>query len=204
VAEGVLDLLCGYRDQGHEVWLELGLQSGFDATLARINRGHGFGEFREAASAARGRGLQVCTHLILGLPGETDWHYRESLRRVFEVGTDGLKLHPLHVVKGTQLANQWRLGQYQPLSMTDYVRAVADLVELAPAQTVFHRLTGTAAPAVLLAPDWCAKKWAVLNALERELARRGCRPGQGRARYPGLEEAAQSDQRIQRRAVSAP
>ena len=85
---------------------------------------------------------------------------------------DGLKLHPLHVVKGTALANEWRRGDYRPLRMEEYIRLAADLVERTPAEVVFHRLTGTAAPEILLAPAWCAKKWAVLNGIEQELRTR--------------------------------
>jgi radical SAM protein (TIGR01212 family) len=174
VAPEVLDLLCGYRDQGREVWLELGLQSAFDATLDRVNRGHGFAEYRDTLLAARQRGLQVCTHLIAGLPGETAWHARESQQRVLDLGTDGLKLHPLHVVKGTALANDWRRGGYQPLSLEQYVGVASDLVEMAPPEVLFHRITGTASSDILLAPDWCAEKWRVLNAITRELHSRHC------------------------------
>jgi len=180
VAPGVLDLLCGYRDQGYEVWLELGLQSAFDATLERVKRGHDFAAYRDTLSAARRRGLQVCTHLIAGLPGESAWHTRESLRRVLDLGIDGLKLHPLHVVKGTALANDWRRSGYRPLSLEQYVDIAADLVEMAPPQVLFHRITGTASRDILLAPDWCAEKWRVLNAITRELHARYC----GRRKSP--------------------
>jgi radical SAM protein (TIGR01212 family) len=173
VPAAVLDLLCRFRDQGREVWLELGLQSAFDATLARVNRGHGFADYLRTARSARRRGLQLCTHLIVGLPGECDWHARETLRRVAEAGTDGLKLHPLHVVRGTRLASEWRRGGYRALGLAEYLSIAADLVQQAPPGVVFHRLTGTASPQVLLAPEWCAKKWAVLNGLEQELRRRG-------------------------------
>ena len=172
VPDAVLDLLAGYQATGHEVWLELGLQSAFDETLAKVNRGHGFAEYADAVSRARSRGLKVCTHMIAGLPGETAQHCRETLTRVAELGTDGLKLHPLHVVKGTQLANTWRDGGYQPLSLHEYVNIAADLVELAPDDIVWHRLTGTAPEAILLTPNWCSKKWLVLNAIARELQRR--------------------------------
>ncbi len=172
VGDDVLDLLCGYQDQGYEVWLELGLQSAFDKTLARVNRGHGFGEYAESVKRARIRGLKVCTHMIAGLPGETAGHNIETAHRVLELGTDGLKLHPLHVVKGTQLANAWRLGDYRPLTMESYVDIAAGLVELAPENVVWHRLTGTASDSILLAPLWCAKKWRVLNAITTELQRR--------------------------------
>jgi radical SAM protein (TIGR01212 family) len=174
----VLDLLAALRDQGHEVWLELGLQSAFDATLARVNRGHGFAEYRQALVGARARGLPVCTHLIVGLPGEGRREAIASLDRVLDLGTDGLKLHPLHVVKGTQLANDWRRGAYAPLSMPGYIAIAADLIERTPPGVVYHRLTGTAAADILLAPAWCAKKWVVLNGIEAELRRR--RSAQGR------------------------
>jgi radical SAM protein (TIGR01212 family) len=174
----VLDLLAALRDDGYEVWLELGLQSAFDATLARVNRGHGFAEYRQALVGARARGLPVCTHLIVGLPGEGRREAIASLDRVLDLGTDGLKLHPLHVVKGTQLANDWRRGAYAPLSMPGYIAIAADLIERTPPGVVYHRLTGTAAADILLAPAWCAKKWVVLNGIEAELRRR--RSAQGR------------------------
>ncbi|MES9825955.1 MAG: TIGR01212 family radical SAM protein [Candidatus Thiodiazotropha endolucinida] len=170
--DAVIDLLAGYQDQGKEVWLELGLQSAFDETLARVNRGHGFAEYQESVLRVRNRGLKVCTHMIAGLPGETAYHATETLQRVLELGTDGLKLHPLHVVKGTQLANAWRRGEYRPLTLEAYVDIAADLVQQTPSNVVWHRLTGTASETILLAPLWCARKWLVLNAITTELQRR--------------------------------
>lgn len=169
VSAEVLDLLADYSDQGHEVWLELGLQSAFDDTLDRVNRGHGFAEYRETLQAARARGIQVCTHLILGLPGETSVHWNQTLDRVLELGVDGLKLHPLHVVKHTLLAHQWRRGDYQPLSKDAYVDAAAQLIRRTPPEIIYHRVTGTASADILLAPDWCSQKWSVLNAIHQRL-----------------------------------
>ncbi|MEN8171145.1 MAG: TIGR01212 family radical SAM protein [Pseudomonadota bacterium] len=177
VPPAVLDLLADYKAQGHEVWLELGLQSSFDHTLQRVNRGHGFDEFREAVTAAHERELPVCGHLIVGLPGEEPAHNLISLERVLALGVEGLKLHPLHVVKGTMLANEWRRGEYHPWAMEKYIATVADLVELTPPEVVYHRLTGTAEESILLAPEWCNWKWRVLNGIENELARRGSRQG---------------------------
>ncbi len=177
VPDEVLDLLAGYRDQGMEVWLELGLQSAFDASLRRVNRGHGLAEYVTACKAARSRGIPVCTHLIVGLPGETAQHSLASLDVVLDIGTDGLKLHPLHVVKGTQLANEWRRGEYTPLSLEDYVSTATDLIERTPPAVVYHRVTGTAPARLLLTPQWCAGKWPVLNAIVAELQRRGTRQG---------------------------
>lgn len=160
VPDAVLDLLAGYQQQGYEVWLELGLQSAHDKTLDHVNRGHGFAEYEQAVVTARSRGIKVCTHLILGLPGESTEHHMSSLKRVLQLGVDGLKFHPLHVVKGTQLANEWRRGEYQPLSMIDYVSDVVEMIKRTPDDVIFHRLTGTASADVLLAPQWCSKKMA--------------------------------------------
>ena len=186
VPDAVLDLLAGYRDQGHEVWLELGLQSAFDETLARVNRGHGFAEYRDAVARARARGLQLCTHLIVGLPGEAPGDSLESLERVLALGVEGLKIHPLHVVRHTLLANQWRRGGYRPLELDDYVETVVEMVRRTPPRVIFHRLTGTAAADILLAPRWCSRKWQVLNAISNRLealdARQGDRAGSPTAR----------------------
>lgn len=172
VPSAVLDLLSEYQQQGYEVWLELGLQSSFDDTLARVNRGHDFNDYRMAVRDARARRLPVCTHLIIGLPGETDTHARTSLIRVLELGVDGIKLHPLHVVRNTLLARQWRRSHYNPLILEDYVRIVCELIELTPPHIVFHRLTGTAPKNMLLAPEWCGHKWTVINAIHTELFKR--------------------------------
>lgn len=179
VPDQVLDLLSGYQQQGLEVWLELGLQSAFDDTLERVNRGHGFAEYIDAVGRAKERGIPVCCHLIVGLPGEGRERALASLRQVVELGVDGLKLHPLHVVKGTRLANQWRRGEYPPLTCEDYISIACEMIEQTPPAVVYHRVTGTASRDILLAPAWCAKKWAILNGIERELARRGSRQGQG-------------------------
>ncbi|WP_309544686.1 TIGR01212 family radical SAM protein [Alkalilimnicola ehrlichii] len=171
--DAVLALLADYQQQGYEIWLELGLQSAFDDSLRRVNRGHGFAEYQDAVRRTHAHNLQLCTHLIVGLPGETAAHNRESLQRVLDLGTHGLKLHPLHVVKNTLLAKQWKRGEYQALTCTDYIAIAGDLVRRTPQEVIFHRLTATASPELLLAPEWCARKWAVLNALSRNLARYG-------------------------------
>lgn len=177
VPDPVLALLARYRDTGHEVWLELGLQSSFDKTLSAVNRGHGFGEYRDAIRRARGIGLRVCTHLIIGLPGETGEHAHTTLARVLDLGVDGLKLHPLHVVRGTQLARAWRQGHYAPIELSEYLETAASLIVATPPAIVFHRLTGTASPDILLSPQWCSGKWRVLNGIERTLRRQGVRQG---------------------------
>ncbi|WP_457666503.1 TIGR01212 family radical SAM protein [Thiolapillus sp.] len=184
VPPAVLDLLASYQAEGYEVWLELGLQSAFDPTLEKVNRGHDFAEYRQAAAAAHARGLPVCTHLIVGLPGESATDSLLSLDRVLDLGVEGLKIHPLHVVKGTMLANQWRRGEYQPLGFDNYVDTVVQMVARTPAEVVYHRLTGTAPENILLAPQWCNWKWRVLNAITRRLVESGLEQGALAASLP--------------------
>lgn len=178
VPDAVLALLADYQQQGHEVWLELGLQSAFDESLIKVNRGHGFAEYQDAIKRARQYQIKVCTHLIIGMPDESLEQSLASHQRVIDVGTDGLKLHPLHVVKGTMLANQWRKGQYTTLGFRDYVAVATEMIKHTPVDVIYHRLTGTARDNVLLAPEWCGKKWMVLNAIHDQLhaddARQGC------------------------------
>ncbi len=169
VPDSVLALLADYQQQGYEVWLELGLQSAFDESLQRVNRGHGFSAYVDAIKRAKKYQLQVCTHLIIGLPGETAQQSLVSLERVLELGTQGLKLHPLHVVKGTQLAKQWRRGEYQAMTLDKYIDISTRIVRNTPKDIIFHRLTATAASNILLAPQWCSQKWLVLNAIHKRL-----------------------------------
>lgn len=178
VSVQVLDLLASLNQRGYETWLELGLQSAFDNTLERVQRGHGFAEYQQTVRAARQRGIPVCTHLIIGLPGEERWHNLTTLERVLELGVDGLKLHPLHVVKQTILAKQWRQGFYQPLEMSTYVSIAADMIERTPPSILYHRVTATASKDILLAPAWCHQKWAILNAITATLHER--HSGQGK------------------------
>lgn len=167
--EPVVALLAEYQAEGHDIWLELGLQSSFDATLERVNRGHDFADYCTAVDLAHDYQLKVCTHLMLGLPGETAAHAMTTLQRVLNRGVEGLKLHPLHVVKNTLLAFQWRKGEYQAITQSEYIQMVCDLIEHTPDEIVFHRLTGTASADLLLDPAWCEKKWDVLNAIEDEM-----------------------------------
>lgn len=175
--DGVLEALARMRDRGLEIWLELGLQSVFDETLRRVNRGHGAEDWYAAVRRAHALGLKVCTHLILGLPGEGRDEALESHRCAIAEGCEGLKIHPLHVVRGSRMAAQWRAGEIRTLSLDEYASWAADLVERTPPEVVFHRLTGTCSEDLLLAPSWCASKWKALNALEAELRKRGTRQG---------------------------
>ena len=170
VPDAVLRLLAEYQQQGHEIWLELGLQSANDDVLRQVNRGHDVACYKDAIRRAKAYGLQVCTHLIVGLPGESLEASIDAASMVTDLGTDGLKIHPLHVVKGTQMARQIKQGTIPNLSQSQYVDIVTRIIRQAPSEQTFHRLTGTANKDLLLAPDWCVRKWSVLNAIHDELA----------------------------------
>lgn len=173
VPDEVLALLADYQQQGFEVWLELGLQSAFNKTLDRVNRGHYFEDYVDTVRRAKHYELQICTHLIIGLPGENSKQSMISLERVLQEGIQGIKFHPLHVVKGTRLANQWRRGEYTALEFDDYIMQATDLVMNTPYDVIIHRLTATAEQRLLLAPKWCAHKWHVLNAIYEQLIATG-------------------------------
>ena len=169
VPEPVLELLASYQEQGYEVWLELGLQSSFDKTLETINRGHDFATYVDAVQRAKKHNLKLCTHLIMGLPGEEPEDTLVSFDKVVELGVDAIKVHPLHIVKGTQLARQWRKGEVRELTMEAYTDVLAEIIRKAPENLLFHRLTGSGERQYLLSPQWVAKKWDVLGMLYRKL-----------------------------------
>ncbi|MGE4544152.1 MAG: TIGR01212 family radical SAM protein [Pedobacter sp.] len=172
----VLDLLEEYHKRTY-FWLELGLQSSHDHTLDLLRRGHDYACFLEAYTAAKARGLRVCVHVILGLPGETRADMLATADEMARLRVDGIKLHLLHVLRGTPLGDLYQQGGVKILEQQEYVSLVADVLERLPARTLIHRLTGDGPRDTLLAPLWSLNKWEVLNAIEDELRRRGTRQG---------------------------
>lgn len=170
VPDDVLRLLADYQQQGKEIWLELGLQSANDEVLRQVNRGHDVACYKDAMKRAKAHGLQVCTHLIVGLPGEAPEASIDAAAMATDLGTDGLKIHPLHVVKGTQMARQVKSGIIPDLPQSRYVDVVTKIIRQAPPEQTFHRLTGTANKHLLLSPGWCERKWSVLNDIYTRLA----------------------------------
>ncbi|HGJ5872679.1 MAG TPA: TIGR01212 family radical SAM protein [Arsenophonus apicola] len=178
VSQPVLDLLVEYQQQGYEIWLELGLQTSHDKTLKRINRGHDFACYQKIARIASKKGLNVCVHLIVGLPGETTKENLQTLSRVIDTGVDGIKLHPLHIVDGSIMAKAWRAGRLLSLELTQYVEMAGEMIRHTPKNIIYHRICANARKPTLLAPDWCANRWLGMNALYQYLCHNG---GQGSA-----------------------
>ena len=181
VPSDVLDLLGEYHRKSY-FWLELGLQSSHDRTLRRLRRGHDYAAFAEAYSQAKSRDLNICVHVILGLPGESHEDMLATADVLAALKVDGVKLHLLHVLKNTPLGQMYAEHRIELLEMDEYVELVVDIVERLPRQTLIHRLTGDGPRDQLLAPLWSLKKWEVLNAIDAEFARRGsCQGNRGKS-----------------------
>jgi radical SAM protein (TIGR01212 family) len=154
----------------HYVCIELGLQSMDDAILSRINRGHTVEEYLDAVRLIKGRGIDICTHLIYGFPGETRENFLKTARLIADLGIDSIKLHQLHAVKGTLLAEQYRSGEFVPLKMEEYIAAACDFLERIPQSVTIQRLYGSAPLDIRVAPEWNLKNnqmwYAILNELK--------------------------------------
>ena len=154
------------------LWVELGLQSIHEKTLIWLKRGHDYGQFLRGFEQLHSRGIRVCAHIILGLPGESREDMLETARALAGLPLAGVKIHLLHILKGTPLAAIYQDNPFPLLTKEEYVALIADILEILPPQTVIHRLTGDGPPDDLLAPLWSRKKWEVLNAIDAELERR--------------------------------
>jgi uncharacterized protein len=180
-----IELIAGYVPRG-EVWVEYGLQSSHDVTLERINRGHTYGEFLRAIELTRGRGIRICVHTILGLPGETREMMLETHRRLAELPIDGIKIHLLHIMRDTIMARQHAAGELQLLKRGEFVTLVCDMLELLPPNVVIQRMHADAPRDVLVGPDWCLDKRGVLADIRAEQLRRDS--WQGKALGYGLAD----------------
>ncbi|ENM5737093.1 TIGR01212 family radical SAM protein [Vibrio mimicus] len=169
VPDSVLELLADYVQQGYEIWLELGLQTAHDHTLKRINRGHDFACYAEITAKARALGIKVCTHLIVGLPGEGRSENMSTLQQVLKVGTDGIKLHGLHIVEGSTMAKAWRAGRLAVLEQDEYVSIACEMIRSTPPQIIYHRVSSAARRPTLLAPLWCENRWWAMTAIGQTL-----------------------------------
>jgi radical SAM protein (TIGR01212 family) len=172
----VLDYLHELSRQTY-LWLELGVQSMYDRSLTFINRRHDHSCSVDAIRRAQSRCLRVCAHIILGLPGETGEEKLAMADELNRLGVDGVKLHLLHVMKGTKLAELHGRGEIKLPGRDEYAGLVCDFLELLDPRILIHRLTGDGGHANLIAPLWSLKKFEILNLIDAELERRGTRQG---------------------------
>ncbi len=160
-------ILRGIKEvaQGRMVWMEYGLQSGHDSTLARINRGHTVAEFVEAVELTHRLGFPVCVHLIFGLPGEDRAMMMETVELIKGLGIEGVKFHQLYVVDGTPLARLYENGGYRPLTLDEYASLCAEAIRRLGPGVVIHRLNGDPPREGLLAPLWSRDKRRIREAI---------------------------------------
>ena len=176
VDDEILALLERYA-RTHLVWVEYGLQSAHDRTLSAIRRGHDVRCFVDAVERTRHRGIAICAHVILGLPGESRRDMLATARLIADLGLDGIKLHLLYVIKGTPLADTYRQGGYRCLTQAAYAELVCDVIERLPPEMVIQRVTGDPHPRELIAPAWALQKKQTIKMIHNRFEARQTHQG---------------------------
>lgn len=159
------------------VWIELGLQTANENTAINIRRCYENRVYTDAVRRLSNHGIDVITHIIIGLPGEKKEDVLNSVSLAVSSGTKGIKLQLLHVLRGTDIAADYEAGKFSTLSLDEYIDVLCECIPRIPSDVVIHRLTGDAPKAHLIAPAWSADKKTVMNTISRELKSRGVRQG---------------------------
>ena len=152
------------------VYVELGLQTSSDETAKLINRCYETKEYADAVKRLKDAGINVITHVIFGLPKETEEQMLDTVRYCVEAGTDGIKFTCLYVLKDTVLEKMWKAGEFEVLGREEYFDIVEKAIKILPSDIVIHRLTGDGPKKLLLAPMWTADKRSVINYINRRFA----------------------------------
>lgn len=175
--DDVIDLLAEINEN-HFLWVELGLQSIHDRTTEFLGIGYGLEVYDEAMRKLTSRGIRVVSHIILGLPGETHEDMAASVKHVCDMGTWGIKLHLLNIVKSARLYHM--LPDYSSFaSIDEYTDLVVDLLTIIPPDVTIHRLTGDVPRKLLVSPEWSYRKRTILNEINRKLKERELSQGCG-------------------------
>ncbi|MCR5098263.1 MAG: TIGR01212 family radical SAM protein [Lachnospiraceae bacterium] len=153
------------------VWVELGLQTIHERTAEYIRRGYDLSVYDEAMGRLRKAGVEVITHMIIGLPGETPEDMLETVRYICDSGAAGIKLQLLHILRGTDLEREYRDGKIGTLSEDEYIDILKKCVEIIPDDVVIHRMTGDGDKRILVAPLWSGNKKHVINRIRNEVLR---------------------------------
>lgn len=154
------------------LWVELGLQTVHERTALLINRAHDYQTYVDGVEKLRKHNIRIVSHIINGLPLETPEMMMETAREVAKLDVQGIKIHLLHLLKGTPMVKQYEKGLLEFLSFENYINLVCDQLEILPPEMIIHRITGDGPPDLMIGPMWSLNKWEVLNAIEAELIRR--------------------------------
>jgi radical SAM protein (TIGR01212 family) len=171
LSEEILDVLEELNQKTY-LWIELGLQSVHHKTLEWINRGHDFRCFQNGVEKLRQRSIRVCAHIIIGLPCESRGEMLETAQAAAGLPIQGMKIHSLHILRGTTLADLYAKENFNLLTMEEYIVLVADIIERMPKDIILHRLMGDGPAEDVIAPAWTRRKWEVLNGIDREMEKR--------------------------------
>lgn len=150
--------------------VELGLQTIHDSTAALINRGHTYADFLCGYEMLKRHNIRACVHIINGLPNETREMMLDTARALGKLRPDGVKIHSMHVLRGTELYEMYQSGAYTPIEKDEYIDIVARQLELLPPETVIERVTGDGDKSLLAAPQWSRDKISVLGGIDKRLA----------------------------------
>lgn len=150
--------------------VEIGLQTANDLTLAGINRRHTLAEFEDAVMRCQAAGLTVTTHVIVGLPGETMEDFKKTAQVVRDLHLAAVKIHPLHIVTGTVMAQEFSAGEFKLQSFEEYCKAVAEMIKIIGMETAIERFSGESPSDMLLAPNWCGERDKIISTVEKILS----------------------------------
>lgn len=177
ISNEVLDMLQDYAEHKH-IWLEYGLQSSHDKTLEAINRGHTAAQFTNAVERTKNRGIYICGHMILGLPGEGMKEMEETVRFLNRSGIDGVKIHHLQIIKNTAMAEEFYKSKIKTFSYGEYLEVLVHILEILSPNLVIHRLMSEVTdPKLLIAPHWEQGKAQLHQEVERMLKNRSSYQG---------------------------
>ncbi|HEY4552185.1 MAG TPA: TIGR01212 family radical SAM protein [Bacillaceae bacterium] len=154
------------------LWVELGLQTIHERTALLVNRAHDYKAYTDGVEKLRKHGIRICTHIINGLPLESTEMMMETAREVAKLDVQGIKIHLLHLLRGTPMVKQYEKGLLEFMSKDDYIQLVCDQLEILPEDMIIHRITGDGPIDLMVGPMWSVNKWDVLNAIDGELKRR--------------------------------
>lgn len=154
------------------LWIELGLQTVHERTANLVNRAHDYPSYIEGVNKLRKHEIPICTHIINGLPLENREMMMETAREVAKLDVQGIKIHLLHLLKGTPMVKQYEKGMLEFMDRDAYIQLVADQLEVLPPEMVVQRITGDGPIDLMIGPMWSVNKWDVLNGIDAELTSR--------------------------------
>lgn len=168
LSQEVIELVSEYNSKLY-TWIELGLQTSNEKTAKIINRGYTLDIFEDALGRLRRKNIDVVVHTIFGLPGESREDMLNTIKYLANKDIQGIKIHLLHLLKGTPLVKLYEQGKLRFLEKDEYIDLVCQAITLLPQSIVIHRLTGDAPRNLIIGPMWSLKKWEVLNDIDKKL-----------------------------------